>query len=175
MKKTWTLAASVAALTLLAGLALAHEGHDEAAPKADARFEMMKTLVGQWEGKREEGRTTLLTYRLTAGGSAIEEVLGAGTDHEMVTMYFMDGDRMMLTHYCAARNQPRMAAGALPEGGKALTFTFVDATNLANPTDGHMHGLVLAMKDADHITQTWTWQAEGKSESMEFSFTRKKS
>ena len=48
------------------------------------------------------------TYRVTAAGSAVMEVLFPGTDHEMVTVYHQDGDDLILTHYCAAGNQPRM-------------------------------------------------------------------
>ena len=60
---------------------------------------------------------------------------------DMITMFNLDGDRLLMTHYCACGNQPRMVASASPDG-KTITFDFLDATNLATPDAGHMNRLV---------------------------------
>ena len=55
-----------------------------------------------------------------------------------------------------------------------LDFAFVGATNLASPTAGHMHRLVVAFQDNDHFSQDWTWKETGKEQVESFHFTRKK-
>jgi hypothetical protein len=137
-------------------------------------FEKLKTLVGEWEGKLPDGKTARVNYRLTAVGSALVETLMPGDPKEMVTVYHPDGESVMLTHYCAARNQPRMRAK--PQAGeiKELAFGFVDVTNLASPGAGHMRDLVITFLDEDHFTARWTYRKEGKDEPEVFSYTRKK-
>jgi hypothetical protein len=91
----------------------------------------------------------------------------------MVTMYHMDNNRLMLTHYCAAQNQPRMQA-QVSDDGKTFTFDFIDATNLASPGDGHMRKLVLTIVDKDHFTEHWFFATKGKDDDHGvFQFTRK--
>src|SRR5262245_57108251 len=66
-------------------------------------FDKLKTLAGTWEGAGPEGKIFQVTYRLTSGGSALlSEVL---PDEAMITMFHMDGPRLMMTHYCGAGNQ----------------------------------------------------------------------
>ena len=56
----------------------------------------------------------------------------------MVSMIHLDGpNRLLMTHYCGAGNQPRMQASVSPDG-KTITFNYVDATNLSAPDAGHM-------------------------------------
>ncbi|HUY92931.1 MAG TPA: hypothetical protein VMV10_29645 [Pirellulales bacterium] len=78
------------------------------------------------------------SIRVTSAGSAIEETLFPGGDHEMVTMYFIDGDKLLLTHYCALGNQPQMQAEP-GEDAKRIAFKFVGATNLKSADELHMH------------------------------------
>ena len=82
-------------------------------------------------------------------------MLGEGTEHEMPTIYHMDGDRLMATHYCAAQNQPRMV---LKPGGEKLQFEFLDVTNLKSPEAGHMRRMAITILDKDHIQQEWTYR-----------------
>ena len=72
----------------------------------------MKALEGKWVNVDDNGKPTGKTveYRLTAGSGTVVETLMAGTPHEMITVYHMDGDSLMLTHYCMLQNQPRMRA-----------------------------------------------------------------
>lgn len=79
----------------------------------------------------------------------------------------------MMTHFCSAGNQPRMRAAVAAGEIKKLDFDFLDATNLAKPTAGHIHRLSLAFQDQNHLAQTWTWREEGKEKADTFSLTRK--
>ena len=141
--------------------------------KAQASFDKLKTLAGNWEGAAG-GMTSKVSYRVISNGSVIEETMQNGTEDPMVTIYHLDGDRLMVTHYCGAGNQPRMVASPDPSKPNVFAFRFLDATNLSSTQEGHMRDLVLTIVDRDHITQQWTWHAQNKEEKMElFKFTRK--
>ena len=125
----------------------------------NAGFEKMKSLVGQWRGKTQDGGEIAITYRLVAAGSVVEEHLSVA---DMITMYHVDGNDLMLTHYCAAGNQPRMRAGAFKEGDKTLAFSFVGATNMPDKNAKHMHNANFTFTDADHLVAEWTHYDAGK-------------
>lgn len=138
-----------------------------------AGFGRLKTLVGEWEGAAENGHSVRASYRLVSNGTAILETLHPAGE-EMVTVYYRNGDHLMLTHYCSEGNQPRMRTTATPGPDQALDFSFVDVTNLDNAAEGHMRSLVVSFKDDDHFTQKWTWREKGRDKIEVFRFTRKK-
>jgi len=126
---------------------------------AQKSFDKLKTLTGSWEGTTIENRAVQVSFRVTSGGSALmSEIQG---EEDMITMFHLDGDRLMMTHYCGAGNQPRML-GTMSPDGKTLTFDFLDGTNLAG-TPGHMQRLVVTMIDPNHHTEDWTFlEQDGK-------------
>jgi hypothetical protein len=139
-------------------------------------FEKLKTLVGTWVATMRDGQHATVTYELVSAGSALLERLGgdAHPDMQMVTVYHPDGDRVVMTHYCSAGNQPRMKAEPVIGEVQSLRFTFLDATNLATPGEGHMHGLVVTFHDADSFTQEWTWRENGQEGAKVFHWSRAK-
>ena len=92
----------------------------------------------------------------------------------MTTIYHLDGAHLMLTHYCSLNNQPRMRVNEYKEGDKELAFDFLDATNLKNPSDPHMHKVVFTFHDNDHYTQTWMFSKDGTETPKVFKFERVK-
>lgn len=128
------------------------------AAEGNAGFEKMKSLAGTWKGKTQDGTAGTVIYRVVSGGHAVQETLSVA---DMVTMYHADGNRVMLTHYCAANNQPRMRA-SYKSGDQSLSFAFVDATNLPDPKADHIHDLKLTFVDSDHIRAEWTNNSGGK-------------
>ena len=173
--KTWKkVLASLAAVPVLAGAAFAGTPEHGAPVRPNAGFEAMKPLVGGWQGDSSEGKPVTVSYALVSDGSALVETIGAGTDHEMVTVYYPDGDRLMMTHYCSLHNQPRMRANAPAAGSGKLAFDFVDATNLPSPDAMHMHRLVVTLQDRDHFTQEWTWKNGEKEGTVVFRLERKR-
>jgi hypothetical protein len=129
---------------------------------AQKSYDQLRSLDGIWEGKNSKGEPLHVSFRDTAGGSALmSEIMGEG-HHDMVSMIHLDGpNRLVLTHYCGAGNQPRMAATTSPDG-KTITFDFFDATNLSAPDAGHMQRVVIAMLDSNHHTEDWTFNDHGK-------------
>ena len=143
----------------------------------NARFEQFKQIVGVWEGKEMEGqpgKTVTAEYRLTSGGTAVEEKLAANTPKEMVTVIHCDGDDLFLTHYCMLGNQPRMKASGTGESNQ-FDFKFVDAANLKSPSDMHMHDVTYVFPDKDTLRSIWTHYHDGKSAGkVVFELKRKK-
>ncbi len=135
---------------------------------AQKSFDQLKSLTGSWEGKNSQGMPIQVSFRDTAAGSALmSEIHGHGPEN-MVSMFHLDGpNRLMLTHYCGAGNQPRMTATTSPDG-KTITFDFLDATNLATPDAGHMQRVVFTIIDANHHTEDWTFNAGPGKEMKEF-------
>lgn len=133
-------------------------------------------LVGEWtsaDANKDGQPDVTVTYRKTAGGTALVETLMPGTPKEMITVYTKTKDGWMLTHYCLG-NQPRMyaKAGATPN---TLTFELC-AEGSTNMTinDQHMHSLVLTMTDANHIKHEWTMWKDGKAaDKIAFELSRK--
>ena len=165
---------SIAWGLLLAGALLFAE-EKGTTQKNSPGFERLKTLTGEWSAKTKDGKPVRVSYKVVSNGSALMEMLSMDKgEGDMVTVYHQDGDNLMLTHYCSANNQPRMKA--LPVSGevKTLTFSFLDATNLAAPDSGHMHRLVVTFLDKNHMTQDWTWREYGKDTFTEtFAYRRK--
>jgi len=73
-------------------------------------------------------------------------------------MFYLDGDQLVLTHYCDAGNRPRMAAKKSVDG-KTIDFDFMD---VAGSTQyGHMHHAAFTVIDANHHTEDWTFMMPG--------------
>lgn len=155
--------------------------------KSDAHksFDQLKTLAGTWRGvittnppqPEIDGTKGEITMRVTSRGNAlVHEMQEAGKpldptkyDHP-VTMFYLDGDRLTLVHYCDAGNRPRMVAKASPDG-KTVEFDFTDLSG--GNQYGHMHHAVFTFIDANHHTEDWTYMEPGdKAMHAHFDLTR---
>ncbi|GKS59700.1 hypothetical protein YTPLAS18_32270 [Nitrospira sp.] len=135
----------------------------------------LSALLGTWDGNSEDGRFLRITYQFTANGTALVEIISPENEPNMTSLYYVDGHHLMLTHYCSLGNQPRMVAD-LPRGTVTrVVFAFLDATNLASPTDPHMHKLILTTQDMDHMTQIWTLSEDGRETTHIFTLVRQPS
>ena len=137
-------------------------------------FERLSSLVGQWQGV-QDGTEVHLAYALTANDSALMEEFRPKGGAMMVTMFTVDGDHLIATHYCSARNQPQMATEAIADPqSKSVAFSLVRITGLNKPEDWHNTGLVLTLSDEDHLTQEWTYSFKGETGKNVFRFTRER-
>ena len=143
---------------------------------AQARYEQLLTLEGEWVTRGEDGRATdelASVWRSTAGGTAMVETLFPGTEHEMVTVFHRDGGDLLLTHYCSAGNQPRMRAmeASTP---RELAFRFIDGSNM-HPLDPHMHEAHFELVDEDRYVARWVLYVEGvEDHAAEFDLVRRR-
>ena len=133
------------------------------APKAAASLEKLKGLTGTWaiqsDAKDEAGMTVV--FRPTSNGTAVIETMFPGSDHEMINMFTADGDSIVMTHYCAMGNQPRMKLAPASGEGKAMKFEFVDGGNIKSRNEMHMDGVTLTI-DGDKLSEDWSSYADGK-------------
>ena len=140
---------------------------------AHKMFDQVRALEGSWTGKTADGMDVKVAFRPASGGSAVmSEILSDrhGPDL-MVTMFHLDNNRLMATHYCSVGNQPRMVASASPDG-KSITFTFVDGTNIPTADSGHMKQLAISISDANHHVEEWTFVDHGKEKKEVFTLAR---
>jgi hypothetical protein len=156
------LAAVLAFAAVIAPVAAAQDGTN-AAPPAPHLLDHFKALAGHWAADGLDGNSApdmKLSYEVTAGGTAVVETLFAGTPHEMRSVYTQDGSDVVMTHYCASGNHPRMRARAMQ--GKALAFEFDGATNFDPATAGHMHEARFEFVGADELRAQWISWKDGK-------------
>ncbi|HKN76514.1 MAG TPA: hypothetical protein VJW94_15145 [Candidatus Acidoferrum sp.] len=151
--------AAVAAAVLAFAIAPARAGGN-----GTAAFEQLKALAGHWQTETTNNEKATLDLEVTSGGTAVIErvrMSDAGKTVEMITLYYLDGEQLKMTHYCMSGNQPTMHGNYAPDS-KTLTFEFESATNLKSPNDGHMHHAVYTFIDNDHFKTTWTFRKDQK-------------
>jgi hypothetical protein len=129
---------------------------------ASVAFEKLKTLSGRWEADTIIGTATA-TYEVVSGGKAVIEHIGIQGKHDMITVYYVDHDRLLLTHYCDSGNQPRMQASGINTKTNSIDFHFVDITNLPSADAMHMHDVVINFTGPNEIAEHWTMFQDGKS------------
>ena len=160
-----------AVVLLLATVALAETD-------AQRSFEQLKTLAGSWEGPVTtvppqpdlQGKLTDVTLRVTSMGNALmHELRQSGRPDDPITMMYLDGNQLMLIHYCDAGNRPRMT-GKLSPDGERVEFEFVDVTG--NMQYGHMHHAVFTIVDENHHTEDWTFMVGDKPVQAHFALQR---
>jgi len=139
-----------------------------------AAFDKIKSLSGEWVGKDPDGLPATITYHVTSGDTAILETLKPGKHPEMLSVYHLDGDHIMLTHYCSRNNQPRMRVEDYDPASDKMVFEFKDVTNVGPNDSGHINGLVVKFPDKDHLVQEWSWKEGSDQSSSVFQFERKK-
>ncbi|HYN45652.1 MAG TPA: hypothetical protein VES64_03070 [Allosphingosinicella sp.] len=134
---------------------------------AAAAFERLKALAGQWRGRRPDGRAIGLTYRLTAGGSALVETWALGPGRESLTIYHMDGPELVATHYCPQGNQPRLRMARA--AGSRFDFAFQGATGL-DPGEAYQHDFRIEIGAGGAITRSETYVEgeDGASETITY-------
>lgn len=140
-----------------------HANHARsAAPSSTAHDEQMlgriAALEGDWEMADEEGQPVLAsTFSVTAAHSAVREIMFPGDDHEMTNLYHMDGPDLVITHYCAAGNQPRMVASEAhqTEEGAVYYFDFESVSNLRDEHTHYMGNMTLIILNDGTIREEW--------------------
>ena len=141
-------------------------------PNAQESFDKLKSLAGTWEGTSPKGPVKV-SYRVMANGSSVVSEIN-GPEDNMISVFNMDKDRLLMTHYCGAGNQPRMVASTSPDG-KTLTFDFIDGTNMMPSQPGHMRELIVSMPDGDHHSEQWVFATtDGKELKETFELRRRK-
>jgi hypothetical protein len=130
--------------------------------RATDAFAKLKSLDGTWNGHVHtvDGPAATVTYRVSAGGTAVMETLFGGTPYEMITMYTVDGNDVVATHYCGMGNQPSMKLNLAKSSASDLVFDFVALRGKGD----HIHNGEIRFDGADKLTSTWQLTDEGGKE-----------
>src|SRR5436190_11438930 len=139
--------------------------------KSEEAFDRLASLKGKWSGEQEGVKVSLI-YTLTANGSALMEEFRPESGPVMITMFTVDGDHLIATHYCSAKNQPQMVTSTITDAQKPLAFSLARVTGLKSPDDWHNTGLTVIQEDNDNLTQDWTYQSKGKTGKTVFRYAR---
>jgi hypothetical protein len=182
MKRPMIFAATLAVVIGVAASAAAQsKGQPKAAagaPEAviyDAASAMafLKTTSGAWApqvgGQHEHGGAAapagnpanIVSVKTKAAGSAVVHTYRAGTPGEMETVFHMDGDKLLLTHYCALQNAPVLKFVKSDKPGE-LKFVFEGGTNFDPKVDAHLHDSTFQIMDKDTMEQRSTVFTNGK-------------
>jgi len=139
-------------------------------------FDRLKALEGSWidvDGIFGTKGAVAVTYKVSSGGHSVVETFPVGTPSEMVTVYHLDGNDLVLTHYCTSNTQPRMKSAGLQ--GNVVSFNFAGGTNIDPAKTSHMHSAKIEFVSADEIRGTWENWEHGKADhSATFRVIRKK-
>jgi hypothetical protein len=155
-----------------AGLAACATPAAAQGPRPDQAFQSLKALVGDWQGRTAAGRTFLVNYRLIANDTVLVESWSMSPTRTSMTVYHMDGDALIATHYCPQGNQPRLQYR--PDlSGQRLHFAFRDATNLTDADAAHQHAFWIEIAPgANAFTRDETYLENGEAGSETATYTR---
>lgn len=126
---------------------------------AKVAFEQLKTLLGTWRSTDPKSQTVIET-KLIANGSSLVETWTMSPTRQSMTVYTLDGDRLLATHYCPQGNAPRLAFTGTDASG-AHHFMFVDGANLQDPAGSHEHAFWIRADASGTITRNETYIANG--------------
>lgn len=142
---------------------------DSGAKKA---FAKLKTLAGSWQGTIMDIPINF-TIRAVSSGTAIlheGDTSREGPPKHEITMFYLEGDRLLATHYCDAGNRARWD-GKMSQDGKAIEFSFLDV--VGSTRGGYLKDMVITMVDADHHIVAFTFvMPDGKPIQLRGEFKR---
>jgi hypothetical protein len=148
---------------IAAGATSVEPKQDAEPPQAPHLIDRFKALAGEWSGEGLDDNSmpgAKVRYTVTAGGHAVEELLFAGSPHEMRTLYVRDGDEVVLVHFCASGNHPKMR-GRLDAAGRVV-FEFDGAVNFDPTKAGHMHDASFTFVGPDELRTRWQFWENGR-------------
>ena len=140
---------------------------------ATKAFEKLKTLAGSWEGT-VMGIPINFTIRAASSGTAIlhEGNTEKGVPNHEITMFYVEGDRLLATHYCDAGNRSNME-GKMSADGKSVEFNFLDVAG--STKGGLLKRMMFTMIDANkHVVEFTFIMPNGKPVELHGEFQRAK-
>lgn len=143
------------ALAVLALLASFPVHSQDSSREGKKVFNELKALVGDWKS-RNPGSTTTVNYRVIANGSSLVETWTMSPTRQSMTVYTLDGDELIATHYCPQGNAPRLKLASRDASGKSQ-FIFMDGANLQDALGSHEHAFWVRIDAADVVSRSETY------------------
>jgi len=132
--------------------------------EGSAPFLKLKALAGKWEGTSKmhgQDMKVNVEYKVTSAGSALVETSFPGTPHEMVSVYYDNGSKVSMIHYCSLKNRPEFDSISADANG----IKFKQSGNSTiEKGEHHMNALAVRWIDDNNIVQEWVSKKDGKLE-----------
>ena len=139
-----------------------------AAPgSSETAFETFKGFEGKWAIR--SGQKTLpieMTYESGSKGSIVTEQFG-----KELSVFYRDGQSLLMTHFCNAGNQPRLRLRENTRPG-VFEFQMFDITNLQSADADHVERVVYRIVDDKTIDLEIVWKNGKSEESEKYTLTR---
>ena len=130
-------------------------------------FEAFKGFEGKWAIR--SGKKTLpieMTYESASKGSIVTEQFG-----KELSVFYRDGQSLLMTHFCNAGNQPRLRLKENTRPG-VFEFQMFDITNLQSPDADHVERVIYRIIDRRTIDLEIVWKNGKSEESEKYTLTR---
>lgn len=150
-------------LSSLLAISLSVAATAVADPTPASTFQKMKEFVGTWKGVAGpdgNGMESNVSFKLTGAGTTLVETMFEGTKNEMMSMYHMNEDELVMTHYSVAGNQPFMKYQPMPNS-RYIKFEFVKGMNV-DTNENYMRSVTFKVVDKDTLIVDWQSYEEGK-------------
>lgn len=125
----------------LAALAADPEPVSSPHPDREAAFDYLRGLEGRWVVRGEDEGPFGWEFEVTSRGSVVVERLKVGIPTEMTTVYHLDNDGLVASHFCQLGNQPHLRAVASEAEGDLHFECNGDVTSAGSHAELHMHGV----------------------------------
>jgi hypothetical protein len=134
---------------------------------SERAFATYKSLNGRW-AIESNGKTLQIEMRYEVGSkeSIVTEQFG-----KELSVIYLDGENLLMTHFCNAGNQPRLR---LKEGAQpgVLEFEMFDITNLKDASTPHVQRIVYKVIDGSRMTLEIIWKKGQSEESEKYTLSR---
>jgi hypothetical protein len=144
--------------------------------KRRVAFKKLQSTAGSWkpvDPKSASQTAFRISYKSISRNSALVETFGNPAGAVTETVYHLDGDSLMATHYCAQGNQPRLRLQK-DSTANMLHFAFFDATNLKNETDSHLVEMRFTLLPDGHLRREETYLGNGQRDVSELLLEKEK-
>jgi hypothetical protein len=130
-------------------------------------FATFKSFNREW-AIESNGKTLPIEMRYEVGSkeSIVTEQFG-----KELSVIYLDGENLLMTHFCNAGNQPRLR---LKESGQTgvLEFEMFDITNLKDANTPHVERIVYKIIDAKRMALEIFWRKGQSEESEKYTLSR---
>jgi hypothetical protein len=134
---------------------------------SETAFETFKGFEGKWAIR--SGQKTLpieMTYESGSKGSIVTEQFS-----KELSVFYRDGQSLLMTHFCNAGNQPRLRLRENTRPG-VFEFQMFDITNLQGADADHVERVVYRIIDDKTIDLEIVWKKAKSEESEKYTLTR---
>ncbi len=164
-----SLALLASNLVLVGAFSQEHKSEEGILAQPKKTHTDLKGLKGKWEGTfkwtgdiQATGLNTVGYYLTGNGSTIIENMIAEDGTASMSSAYYLDEPSLKMTHFCAAKNHPRLVATDYGHDTNRIKFKIIDITNLSHEKAGHVYEVHLELLDSNHLNITFKYIRDGK-------------